>query len=65
MNREFVFPVVVEKDFIPERYTAKPALNGDWARVDFCHAPEGVPDQRMTDKLKTLVRDARRPGHGD
>jgi len=65
MNREFVFPIVVEKEFTPERYTAKPILDGNWARLDFCHAPEGVPDQRMTDTLTRLVRDARRPSRGD
>ena len=65
MNREFVFPIVVEKDFTPERYTAKPILDGNWARLDFCHAPEGVPDQRMTDTLTKLVRDARKPSRGD
>jgi hypothetical protein len=65
MNREFLFPIVVEKDFVPERYNAKPILDGDWARLDFCHAPDGVPDQRMTDKLTRLVRDARRPSRGD
>ena len=65
INREFIFPVVVEKDFLPERYTARPILDGDWVRLDFCHAPEGEPDERMTDKLKKLLRDARRTGHGD
>ena len=65
MNREFVFPVVVDGDFAPERYSARPVLDGDWARLDFCHAPDGAPDERMTDKLRKLVRDARRPNHGD
>jgi hypothetical protein len=60
MNREFIFPVIVDADYEPERYTAKPVRDGDWARLDFCHAPEGVPDARMTTKLRTLLRDVRR-----
>jgi hypothetical protein len=60
MNREFLFPVIVEADYEPERYTAKPVLDGDWARLDFCHAPGGMPDGRMTAKLKALLRDTRR-----
>jgi len=67
MNRDFLFPVVVEPDFHPERYTARPVQDGDWARLHFCHAPEGVPDAPMTEKLTQLVRDARRgaANHGD
>ena len=67
VNREFLFPVIVEPDYTPERYTAKPLLDGDWARLDFGHAPEGVPDARMAKKLRDLVRDARRGNvsHGD
>ena len=61
MNRDFILPVIVEPDYKPERYTAKPILDGDWVRLDFCHAPEGVPDDRMAEKLKRLLRDARRP----
>jgi hypothetical protein len=66
MNREFLFPVIVEQRFMPERYTAQPVAEGDWAhRLDFCHAPDGEPDERMMDKLRKLVDDARRPSHGD
>jgi hypothetical protein len=60
MNREFLFPVIVDADCEPARYKAKPVRDGEWARLDFCHAPEGVPDQRMTAKLKELLREARR-----
>ena len=60
MNREFVLPVIVDADYEPARYKAKPVRDGEWARLDFCHAPEGVPDQRMTAKLKDLLREARR-----
>lgn len=60
MNREFLFPVIVEAKYEPERYTARPVRDGDWARLDFCHAPDGVPDDRMTAKLTQLLREARR-----
>jgi hypothetical protein len=60
MNREFVFPVIVDTDYEPALYTAKPVRDGDWARLDFGHAPEGVPDKRLSAKLKHLLREARR-----
>lgn len=60
MNREFVFPVIVDAEYDPMRYTARPVLDGDWARLLFCHAPEGVPDAPMTAKLTHLLRQARR-----
>jgi hypothetical protein len=60
MNREFLFPVIVDADYEPASYKAKPVRDGEWARLHFCHAPEGVPDQRMTTKLKDLLREARR-----
>jgi hypothetical protein len=62
MNRDFIFPVIVEAKYEPERYTAKPVLEGEWTRLDFCHAPQGVPDDRMTAKLTRLLREARRGG---
>jgi TIR domain len=62
MNREFVLPVIVDSDYEPERYTATPVRDGNWARLDFCHAPEGAPDKRMIAKLKGLLREARRGG---
>jgi hypothetical protein len=60
MNRDFVFPVIVEAEYKPERFTSKPVRDGDWGRLDFCHAPQGVPDDRMTSKLRQLLREARR-----
>jgi hypothetical protein len=61
MNRDFVFPIIVDADYDPELYTAKPVRDGDWARLDFCHAPDGVPDKRTKAKFISLVREARRP----
>jgi hypothetical protein len=60
MNREFIFPVVVDTDFKPDSYTAKPVLEGEWKELLFCHAPEGAPDDVMTAKLTRLLREARR-----
>jgi hypothetical protein len=60
MNRDFILPTIVDNEYHPERYTARPVTDGDWARLDFCHAPEGLPDARMKLRLTQLVRDARR-----
>jgi hypothetical protein len=60
MNRDFIFPVIVEAEYKPERFTSKPVREGDWARLDFGHAPQGVPDDRMIGNLTQLLREARR-----
>ncbi|MCP5427032.1 MAG: toll/interleukin-1 receptor domain-containing protein [Chromatiaceae bacterium] len=57
---DFIIPIIVDPEFAPERYRAKPVRDGDWAQLDFGHAPEGVPDERVTAKLRKLVREARR-----
>ena len=59
MNREFVFPVIVDPDYEPGRYTADPVRS--WRGIDFGHAPQGEPDARLLAKFKNLLRDARRP----
>lgn len=59
INRDFIVPVIVDSEYEPERYTAEPVRA--WRGLDFGHAPEGVPDGRLLAKLKSLVRDARRP----
>ena len=58
MNRDFVFPLIVDADYEPGRYTADAARA--WSGIDYGHAPDGAPDGRTVAKLKTLVRDARR-----
>jgi hypothetical protein len=58
VNREFILPVIVDPEYEPDRYTARPARA--WEGIDFGHAPEGMPDGRLEAKLKKLVRDARR-----
>jgi hypothetical protein len=60
MNREFVIPVIVDADYEPKLYIAKPIRDGDWEKLDFGHAPEGVPDKRLEAKLKHLLREARK-----
>ncbi|MEP7310751.1 MAG: toll/interleukin-1 receptor domain-containing protein [Acidobacteriota bacterium] len=61
MNREFVLPVIVDADYVPERYTAESVrVWADDKKLDFGHAPEGVPDGRLETKLKKLVRESRR-----
>jgi len=59
MNRDFIFPVNLEAEYKPERFSSKPVRDGEWSRLDFCHAPEGVPDDRMITKLTQLLRQAR------
>jgi hypothetical protein len=61
ISREFIFPVIVEAEYEPTHYTARPVRDGDWgARLHFGHAPEGVPDASMIKKLTDLLREARR-----
>jgi hypothetical protein len=57
LNREFIVPIVVDSAYAPERYTAQPVRA--WQGLDFGHAPQGVPDTRLSAKLKKLVREAR------
>lgn len=60
INREFLIPVIVDPTYEPERYTARPVQEGQWAtNLDFGYAPGGQPDVRTTSKLKKLVRGAR------
>ena len=59
MNRDFVFPVILEAEYEPKRFSSRPVLDGEWARLDFSHAPEGAPDDRMITKLTQVLRQAR------
>lgn len=58
MNREFVFPVIVDPEYDPGRYTADPVRS--WRNIDFGHAPHGEPDARLLAKFKALLKEARR-----
>lgn len=63
MNREFLFPIIVDDDFEPSLFTAPfiPKWR-DERHIDFAHAPEGIPDTRLEAKLKKLVRNVRDEG---
>lgn len=59
-NRTFLFPVIVDSDFTPARFTVTPVPKWrDDDHIDFAHAPEGVPDERLEKKLKQLLQDNR------
>lgn len=58
MNREFIIPIVVDPEYMPERYSIP--TEEDWQNLDFGHAPGGAPDDKLKNKLKSLVREARK-----
>lgn len=62
INYDFLLPVIVDPDYEPECYTARPAKVWVDRHLDYAHAPEGKPDGRLEAKLKELVRDTRREG---
>lgn len=59
MNRDFLLPVIVDADYEPEVYVPKQVWEWRQMKVDFGHAPGGVPDGRLEAKFKKLVREAR------
>lgn len=60
MNYEYIFPVVIDSEFVPENYTAKSARVWADEHLNFAYAPEGQPDEAFAKKLRDLVRIARR-----
>lgn len=60
MNRDFVVPLVVDTDYLPQRHTADAVR--PWRALDFGHAPDGVPDEKTRQRLAALLRQARRRG---
>ena len=60
MNREFVVPIVVDREFEPARYGAPAVLTWMDRHIDFGHAPDGVPNERLEALLKKLVRNTRK-----
>ena len=60
MNRDFVLPLVVDTDYLPQRHTADAVR--PWRALDFGHAPDGVPDDKTRQRLAALLRQARRRG---
>ncbi|NGZ97387.1 MAG: hypothetical protein CV089_14935 [Nitrospira sp. WS110] len=60
MNREFLFPIIVDTDFKPDLYTAPVIPNWrDERKIHFAHAPDGIPDADLEKKLKRLVQESR------
>jgi hypothetical protein len=60
MNRDFLFPIIVDVEYEPEKYRCKAAWEWRQQNLHFGHATEGDPDGELTATLKNLVRDARR-----
>jgi len=60
MGREFIVPLIVDEDYDPQSYRKVPR---EWSgQIDFGHAPSGVPDARLRQRLTKLIRAQRRPG---
>jgi hypothetical protein len=58
MGREFIVPLIVDEDYEPQRYRK---VLREWSdHIDFGHAPSGVPDARLRQRLTTLIRAHRR-----
>ena len=58
-GRDFIVPLIVDEDYDPQRYRKVPH---EWSsHIDFGHAPSGVPDARLRQRLTNLIRAHRRP----
>ncbi|PPK73918.1 TIR domain-containing protein [Methylobacter tundripaludum] len=54
-----VMPVIVDEDYKPDSYRNVPR---EWIeRIDFAHAPDGVPDARLRKALIERIREFRSP----
>ncbi|HYW45100.1 MAG TPA: toll/interleukin-1 receptor domain-containing protein [Bryobacteraceae bacterium] len=60
MNREFLLPIIVDVEYEPEKYQSRPVWEWRQQSLHFGHASQGDPDNQLVDKLRNLVRDARR-----
>lgn len=61
MNRDFIYPVIVDAAYEPERYHAEPVR--DWRGLHFGHAPGGIPDADTLTTLTRLLRETRKSGN--
>ena len=59
MNRDFLFPIIVDVEYEPEKYQCPAAWEWRNQNLHFGHASEGDPDGQLTATLKNLVRGAR------
>jgi|SRR5882757_8335140 len=60
MNRSFLFPIIVDVEYGPEKFRQESVWKWGQQNLHFGHAPEGAPDDQLVAKLRDLVRDARR-----
>ncbi len=61
MNRKYLLPLVVDADNRPETYQQPSVVAWRERKINFWHAPSGLPDELALKSLRELVRDARRP----
>lgn len=57
INRDFLIPVIIDPEFEPDRYTSD--VVKPWKTIHFGHAPEGLPDDRLSTKLKAMLAEIR------
>jgi hypothetical protein len=60
MNRKFLFPIIVDTQYEPEKYQQESVWKWGQQNLHFGYAPEGNPDDQLVATLRDLVRDARR-----
>jgi hypothetical protein len=60
MNRKFLFPIIVDAEYAPDKYQQESVWKWGQQNLHFGYAPEGTPDDQLVAKLRDLVRDARR-----
>ncbi len=57
-GREFVVPIILDKEYDPQGYARVPKQWSD--TIDFGHAPNGIADGRTRQHLTKLIRELRR-----
>lgn len=60
MNRKFLFPIIVDVQYEPEKYQEESVWAWRQQNLHFGYAPDGNPDEQLAATLRELVRDARR-----
>ena len=59
MNRKYLVPLVVDADNVPESYDQASVRAWRERKINFGHAPGGVPDDTTREFIKGLLREAR------
>jgi hypothetical protein len=57
LGKDLILPIVLDSAYSPNAYGADPVTA--WRSIDFGHAPGGVPDERLKNQLKHLIRQSR------